>query len=184
MEKMRIREAIVVEGRDDVDVVRQAVDALVIATHGFGIDANTWGIIDKAYREKGLIILTDPDHAGEQIRRRLTDKYPEAKQAYLTRELATAGDDIGIENATLEAVVDALSRARATAGSDRRSDVTMDHLIKLGLAGAEGSAELRERVATELCIGYGNAKSFLNKLRGFGITAEELRKAVHESKLK
>ena len=64
---MKIREIIVVEGRDDTTAVRRSVDAVTIETHGYGISAATWKLIDKAYHEKGIIVFTDPDHAGEQI---------------------------------------------------------------------------------------------------------------------
>ena len=95
--KLRIDRAIVVEGRDDVAAVSAACDALIIPTHGFGITQETWAVIAKAYDEKGLIILTDPDHAGEEIRRRLTEKFPGSVQCFLAREDAVSGDDIGIE---------------------------------------------------------------------------------------
>ena len=72
VDKLHIREAIVVEGRDDVDAVSKACDALIIATHGFGITGDTWALIEKAYDELGIIIMTDPDYSGEEIRRRLT----------------------------------------------------------------------------------------------------------------
>ena len=41
MEKIVIKEAVVVEGRDDISAVSRAADALVIATHGFGISKET-----------------------------------------------------------------------------------------------------------------------------------------------
>ena len=45
MDKIKINEAIVVEGRDDIDVVSKAFDTLIIATHGFGITKQTWALI-------------------------------------------------------------------------------------------------------------------------------------------
>lgn len=80
---MRIKEAIVVEGRDDTAAVSRALDADTIETHGFGIAESTWELLDKAYAERGLIIFTDPDHAGEEIRARLTERYPKAGHAFL-----------------------------------------------------------------------------------------------------
>ena len=64
-----------VEGRDDTAAVKRAVCAETIETHGFGISAETWKLIEKAHEERGIIILTDPDHAGEEIRKRLTEKF-------------------------------------------------------------------------------------------------------------
>ena len=91
---MRIKEAIVVEGRDDTAAVSRALDADTIETHGFGIAESTWELLDKAYAERGLIIFTDPDHAGEEIRARLTERYPKAGHAFLSRDDAEKSGDI------------------------------------------------------------------------------------------
>ena len=56
MEKLKIKEAIVVEGRDDTAVLKQVTDALIIETHGFGIAKTTWELLEKAYKENGLPI--------------------------------------------------------------------------------------------------------------------------------
>ena len=50
MEKRKIEEVIVVEGRDDTAAVKRAIDGLTIETHGFGIRRETWALIEKAYR--------------------------------------------------------------------------------------------------------------------------------------
>ena len=76
-----IRETVIVEGRDDTINLKRAVDCFTIETHGFGIKRETWETIEKAYRERGIIIFTDPDHSGEEIRRKLTEAFPDAGQA-------------------------------------------------------------------------------------------------------
>jgi ribonuclease M5 len=192
--KTKIKQAIVVEGRDDVTAVSEAVDALIIPTHGFGITAETWGVIAKAYEEKGIIILTDPDHAGEEIRRKLTGKFPEAIQAYVARDDATDADDIGIENARPETIAEALGKALArsgrteSTGDDNAADeavyADMSDLTRLGLAGSEGASELRAEVAKALGIGYGNAGAFIKKLRGFGIRLDELKEEIEKIRKK
>ena len=73
MEKLKIKEAVVVEGRDDTIAVKKAAEALTIETHGFGIKKETWKLIEKAYENQGIIIFTDPDYSGEEIRRK-TDR--------------------------------------------------------------------------------------------------------------
>ena len=188
MDKIKIDQAIVVEGRDDVTAVSEAVDALIIPTHGFGITAETWGVITKAYEEKGLIILTDPDHAGEEIRHKLTEKFPDAIQAYVARSEATAADDIGIENAVPTAIAEALEKALARAGKEADRErleadkvyADMSDLRELGLAGTEGATELRAEAARVLGIGYGNAGAFIKKLKGFGIGLDELKEEIEK----
>ena len=68
--KKSIKEIIVVEGRDDISAVKAAVDAEIIQVNGFAVRKQ--GTIEKirvADQNRGIIILTDPDHAGEEIRK-------------------------------------------------------------------------------------------------------------------
>ncbi len=69
----RVKESIVVEGRDDSAVVRQAVSADIIITNGFTIRQPVARRIIEAAKRKGVIVLTDPDHAGERIRRKIEE---------------------------------------------------------------------------------------------------------------
>lgn len=112
-EKIKIKEAIIVEGRDDEARVKQSIDAMIIVTHGFGIKEETWNLIDKAYREKGVIIFTDPDHAGEMIRRKIEKRCPKALHANLSREKARKNKDIGVENASSEDILTAILSAKS-----------------------------------------------------------------------
>jgi ribonuclease M5 len=176
---MRIKEAIVVEGRDDTAAVSRALDADTIETHGFGIAESTWELLDKAYAERGLIIFTDPDHAGEEIRARLTERYPKAGHAFLSRDDAEKSGDIGIENAGPEAIMEALKKARAT--EDDTEDVfTMEDIFAAGLSGGEGAAGKRRMLGKKLGIGYGNASGFLKKLNRYGITREEFERHLNK----
>lgn len=185
MTKMKLSQAIVVEGRDDVDAVSKAVDALIIPTHGFGITKETWDLIEKAHKEKGIIIFTDPDFSGEEIRKKIEAKYADAIQAYIPREDAIAGDDIGVENAKPEAIVKALEKAleninRTDGESKDVEKVEMKDLFRLNLQGTSESKELRIKLCEKFGIGYGNAKSFCNKLAHWGIGIKELEQAVQE----
>lgn len=114
---LHIEEIIVVEGRDDTAAIRRSVDGETIETHGFGIREETWVLLERAYEKRGLIVFTDPDTAGEQIRKRIMERFPGAKQAFLTRDEAAKAGDIGIENASPESIERALSMARSTSGN-------------------------------------------------------------------
>lgn len=185
--KIKIEEIVVVEGRDDTCAVKRAVNVETIETHGFGIRQETWELLEKAYERKGLIIFTDPDYSGEEIRRRLTIRFPRAKQAFLDRDSATCGKpcgnlDVGIENGSPEAIAQALSKARG--GRQARDGGAGSHLFsrtdmqRTGLCGAADAATRRQRVGKILGIGYGNSKSFLRKLNQYGITKEEFNEAI------
>lgn len=80
---IKINEVIVVEGRDDTCAVKRAVNAETIETHGYGITAATWKLIDKAYSTCGIIVIYGSRQRGERIRKRIMEKYPDAKEAFL-----------------------------------------------------------------------------------------------------
>ena len=176
MDRIKIKEAIIVEGRDDCDAVGKAFDTLIIPTHGFGITEETWELIEKAYDEIGIIVLTDPDYSGERIRERILERFPEAGQAYVPRELALRGDDVGVENATPEVIAEAVGKAHKSTGM-KRGNINIGLMAELGLAGSEGAAERRAHAAKKLGIGYSNVKTFIKKVNAFGITENELREA-------
>ena len=179
MEKIKIDEVIVVEGKDDTAAILKAVDAVTIETHGFGMSENMWELIDSAYEKKGIIIFTDPDRAGENIRRKILSKYPDARQAFLDRDKARKKDNIGIENAAPEDIVEALKKAKCST-SDETEVFTREDLIRNRLTGFPESAELRKKVGDVLGIGYANGKTFLKRLNRFGITREDFEKCLKE----
>ena len=178
--KKKIKEAIIVEGRDDADIVAKAVEAIIIPTHGFGITKETWDLIEKAYMEKGIIILTDPDFSGEEIRRKISRQYKNAKHAFIAREKATKGSDIGVENAKTEDIIKAIEKAGTTNQQRNSKEIAMQDLQRLGLIGEQSSKKLRSLIGEEFGIGYGNGKMFLKKLNGFGIEMEALEKKIIE----
>lgn len=176
---MKIKEIIVVEGRDDTAAVKRAVDAQTIETHGYGIKKETWQLIEKAYNEKGIIVFTDPDFAGNQIRRRLNERFPAAGHAYLSKGDAEKDGDIGIENAEPDSIRTALEKAHYTL-EDSGEEFTMEDMRNYRLTADREAADRRDRLGKALGIGYSNSKSFLNKLNRYGITREELLEQLGE----
>lgn len=167
-----INEVIVVEGRDDEAAVKRALDAEIIITRGYGIKLETLELIKKAYHNQGIILFTDPDFAGEKIRKKLAALFPEAKHAHLSREDAEKDGDIGIENASRSSIKEALAKCRSTSG-ERRNEFTSEDMMNYGLAGDPGAAYRRDRLGRELGIGYGNSKVFLSRLNQYGVTRKE-----------
>ena len=174
---MKIKEVIVVEGKDDTAAVKAAVDAETIETHGFGMSDSMWTKIDAAYQSCGIIVLTDPDFAGEQIRKKILARYPDSGQAYLPQKDALKKGDIGVENAKPEAIREALSKARYTV-REQEDPYTMADMIRAGLSGRSGSRVRRAKLAAALGIGYGNVSAMLAKLNAFGISRKDFHGAL------
>jgi ribonuclease M5 len=180
-DKSYIKEVIIVEGRDDIDAVQKAVNADVIATHGYGISKATIKKIEYAYKTRGIIILTDPDQAGNDIRRKLTDIFPDALQAYISKSEARDknDNDIGVENASPEVIARAIEAAGRTLTRVQSAFDEKD-MIDYGLSAGSGSKELRDAVGRRLGIGYANSKGFLKRLNTYGISRSELENVIKE----
>lgn len=172
-----IKEVIVVEGKDDITAVKAAVDAEVIATGGFGYNKEFINTLKKIADKRGIIILTDPDYAGEQIRKDLAKHIKNCKHAFLPQGKALKKGDIGVENATKEDIIEAIFKARPNK-IERNEEFTKEDLIEHGLSGGPNSRERREKLGYILGIGYCNSKQLLNRLNNFGITKEEFYKAL------
>lgn len=172
-----IKEIIVVEGKDDVSAIKNAVEAETIITGGFALPPSVMERIETAAKKRGVIIFTDPDFAGEKIRKTISNKIPGCKHAFLSREEATKKDDIGIENASPESIRMALSKVRYEM-IEKRSEFSQVDLITNKLIGTEGAAERRNILGQALGIGYANSKQFLNRLNHYGVTREEFKAAI------
>lgn len=176
-ERTMIKEIIVVEGKDDVSAIKRAIDAEVITTGGFGLGDHVIERIKTAAKKRGVIIFTDPDFAGEKIRKIIASQVPGCKHAFLPKEQAIKDGDIGIENASPESIISALNKARSES-IEKITEFTQNDLLDNGLIGFDGASYRRDALGKILGIGYGNAKQFLSRLNNYGVTREEFNEAL------
>ena len=176
-DKDLIKEIIVVEGKDDISAVKRAVDAEIIATSGLGLTQKTIDIIKKASENRGIIILTDPDFPGKKIRNMISSQIENCKHAFIPRDKANKKGNIGVENASPEAIIEALENARAEITEDRL-EFTNEDMIYYELVGNDNASKRRSKLGDVLGIGYCSAKQFLKRLNNYGITREELEAAI------
>lgn len=192
---VKIKEAIVVEGRYDKNTLSQVVDATILETSGFGIfkDKQQMDLLRRVAKAKGLIVFTDADGAGFVIRNHIKSaidgKY--LKHAYTPdilgkeRRKAAPGREgkLGVEGMTPEIILDALKKAGATIegeSQEPKQEITKQDLMALGLSGGQNSSEKRlallkalrlpERMTTNAMLGA------LNIL----YTREELIQLLHK----
>lgn len=174
-----IREIIVVEGKDDTTAIHRAVEAETIETGGSAINQQVIEQIRLAQERRGVIILTDPDHAGERIRKIVSARVPGCKHAFLLREEATYKDDIGVENALPETIRKALEQVK-TESEDSEAEISREDLIDAGLIHHSAAASRRERIGNILRIGRCNGKQLYNRLRIYRISREEFAAALSQ----
>lgn len=162
---IRIKEAIVVEGRYDKNTLSQIVDAPILETSGFGIFKNKeqMALLRRVAEVRGLIVFTDADGAGFVIRNHIKSAIPAQylKHAYTPdifgkeRRKAAPGKEgkLGVEGMKPETIIDALRRSGATfegeESPETTKEITKADLMDLGLYGS-GSAELRIKLIKKL----------------------------------
>ena len=162
---IKIKEAIVVEGRYDKNTLSQIVDAPILETSGFGIFKNKeqMALLRKVAETKGLIVFTDADGAGFVIRNHIKSAIPGKylKHAYTPdifgkeRRKAVPGKEgkLGVEGMKKDVIIEALRRAGATFEGETpektAGEITKADLMDLGLYGP-GSNERRAALIKKL----------------------------------
>lgn len=175
-----IKEIIVVEGRDDTVAVKRALEADTIETGGSAINEMTLRKIALAQERRGVIIFTDPDHAGERIRKIVANRVPGCKHAFLREADATKRGDIGVENASPEVIREALANVRSEVVGEagEAGMIDWEDLLAAGLI-IHPEAAARRRVMGEILgIGYCNGKQFYKRMTVFRISREEFAAAL------
>lgn len=197
---VKIKEAIIVEGRYDKNTVSQVVDTLIIETGGFGIfsDEEKLKMIRRIADKRGIIVLTDSDGAGFVIRNHLKGAVaPEKiKQAYIPdiygkerrKRSPSKEGKLGVEGMKPETIIEALRRAGAAfengADCQRPEDkVTKTDLYRWGFSGGEGSAERRKALISALDLPERLTSNALLDVINALYTREEFERFISEHRL-
>lgn len=176
---MKVKEIIVVEGKDDTTAIKRALDADTIETNGSAINQETIEQIKLAQKTRGVIVLTDPDFPGQKIRNTIKEQVPGCKHAFIEKADAThkLGKGVGVEHAHPEVIRLALRHAHIM-NEAVVEEITQEDLITAGLIGGEGAKERREKLGRLLKIGFANGKQLHKRLMMFQISKEEFAEAI------
>lgn len=167
---IRVKEAILVEGRYDKIKLASLVDGVILEAGGFSLfrDREKLAYLKRLAKEQGLILLTDSDGAGFVIRGKLASHIPpeHLKHAYIPdvygkeRRKARPSKEgkLGVEGMDLPTLRAALERAGATilegeaapSPANQGEPVTKSDLFQLGLSGKADSAQRRKELQRAL----------------------------------
>ena len=162
---VKIKEAILVEGRYDKNTLSQIVDAPILETAGFGIfkDKKQMALLRQVAEKRGLIVFTDSDGAGFVIRNHIKSAIPGKylKHAYIPdifgkeKRKAAPGKEgkLGVEGMKPDIILEALKRAGATIEGEASvptGAITKQDLMELGLSGGADASENRRKLLKKL----------------------------------
>lgn len=190
---VKIREAIVVEGRYDKNTLSQIVDATIFETAGFGVfkDKKQMDLLRQVAQKRGLIVFTDSDGAGFVIRNHIKSAIPAKylKHAYIPdiygkeRRKSAPGKEgkLGVEGMRPEILLDALKKAGATIeGTDAPcgNAITKQDFMELGLSGGADAGQKRKKLLKELDLPEHMSSNAMLQALNLLYTTEELADIV------
>ncbi len=194
MDKLKVREVIVVEGKYDKNTLAQVVDGLIVTTDGFGIfkDPARADLLRRLAAERGVVVLTDPDGGGLVIRNHLKGILPtqRVKMAYIPdvpgkeRRKRAPGKEgkLGVEGMSPDVLRQALLRAGATcerAGEAvKENRFTKADLFALGLSGTPDAAARRRVLQRALGLPENLSANALVEVLDALTTPQEVRKML------
>lgn len=164
---IKVKEAIIVEGKYDKIKLSSIIDGLIITTNGFGIfnDKERQYLIRELAKKRGIIVLTDSDSAGFVIRNFLKGSVPkeQIKHAYIPdifgkekrKDKRSKEGKLGVEGVSKELILEALRKCGASCeDSDsefiEREEITKADFFIYGLTGVSNSSERRELLKKRL----------------------------------
>lgn len=195
---VKIKEAIVVEGRYDKNTLSQIVDAPILETSGFGIfkDRQQMALLRRVAETRGLIVFTDSDGAGFVIRNHIKSTIPGKylKHAYIPdiagkeKRKAVPGREgkLGVEGMTREIILESLRRAGATIEGEHTPQVrriTKQDMMALGLSGGPDASARRLALLKKLNLPEHMSPNAMLQALNLLYSLEELEELVNETYL-
>lgn len=190
---IKLKQAVIVEGKYDKIRLENILDATIITTDGFGIfkDNDKKSLIKILAEKCGIIILTDSDHAGQMIRKHIEKIVPKEQftSVYLPTILGkekrkttpSAQGLLGVEGTDDAIILEALDRVGVTGEKQEKSGrkITKTDLFNIGVSGTDGSKEKREKLCLYLGLPSLPANSLIdviNSLYGYEDFITEVEK--------
>lgn len=174
---LKIKEVIVVEGKNDTNVLQSYFECDTIETHGTHLGDKTLALIAQVNQKRGVIIFTDPDYPGTVIRNKINEKIKGCKNAFIDKDKSKTSKKVGIEHANKKDLEEALLNC-VTFDEERTSDLTLFDLLEFGLVSTGESKIKRKKVTDYLKIGESNAKTLYKRLVLLGYNKCEFKEMM------
>ena len=194
---IKIKQAVIVEGKYDKIKLSTVLDTVIIQTDGFGIfkDKEKQKLIKRLAQTRGIVILTDSDSAGFKIRSFIGGSVPKDSviHAYIPdvfgkerrKDAPSKEGKLGVEGIDTEILLEALNRAGVTCESTQEKSraVTVADLYEAGLSGKADSAALRKKFLRSLSLPERLSTSALVDMINIFMTYDEFQESIRKFSL-
>lgn len=189
MNKIRVSEVIVVEGKYDAAKLADIVDGLILTTDGFSVFKNNElrELILKLGAKRGLVVLTDSDAAGFKIRKYINDfaQNITVKNAYVPslkgkesrKDLPSKEGLLGVEGIPIECIIKALKTAGVGEECEKNGrSINYTDLFELGISGGNNSMKKRQALLSQIGLPLRLSKKALCQVLSSLYTYDEFAK--------
>lgn len=161
---------LVVEGSNDASYISSFVDAVIVTTNGYDIPSQELEFLVNLPKDKKIYILTDPDDAGENIRRRLKEQLPSATDLSVDIAKCNKNNKHGVAECDKEELLKVLEPYLID--NQKSGVLTLNDLYLIGL----DDKKKRDYLSEQLHLGKCNNKTLLKRINYLGIGIETLKK--------
>ncbi len=166
---IKLKSAVIVEGKYDKITLENIIDTLIITTNGFSLfrDSEKRELIRTLAQRDGIIVMTDSDSAGRMIRSHIKQICPKGTvtNVYIPKlcgkekrkEKAGKENLLGVEGMSKDIIKNALIASGVTLDEqpEKKEKITKTDLFSLGLSGGENSSLMRQRLSAFLGVPTG-----------------------------
>lgn len=196
---IKIKEAVIVEGKYDKIKLSAIIDTVIIETDGFAVfkDKEKQKLIRFLAEKRGIIIMTDSDSAGFKIRNFINGitKSENIKNVYIPdiygkekrKTESSKEGKLGVEGMKPEIIMSALEKAGVLCDKNEETEhreITHTDFFEDGISGGENSSEIRKALAKQLELPERISSSALLKIINVYMTYDEYKEAVKTVKNK
>ncbi len=173
MNKINIDGVLIVEGKDDVSYLSSFVNALFFTTNGYDLSKEKITFLKDASKVRRLIIFTDPDEAGEEIRNKLKNQIPGVFEAKCEKIVRKNKRKTGVAEMERTAIVDALKDF-----ATNEECLTVDYHLSSIISLSKDLARSKQRLIDKYRLIKGNNKFLENQLNILKIDEQEIKELL------
>lgn len=195
---IHLNEAVIVEGRYDKIKLSSLVDALIVEVNGFQLfkDTEKMRFIADLSKERGIIILTDSDAAGLQLRNKIAEIAREGRvyHAYIPqiegkerrKPTPSAEGFLGVEGVDPQWIMNALKNCgiqknEQSAVIPQSERIDNACLYEFKITGHQNSKAIRKALLKRLNLPSNLSKNSLLRVLKDRMTRAQLQKIMKET---
>ena len=162
---------LVVEGKEDKALLANFVKSPIVTINGLDYDFPMIEVLKKCCNYQRIIVLTDPDDAGEKIRQNLINRGLKIENAFILNNISVRGKKHGVAECDLNEITKALHPYICS--SKEKVTIESKFLYQNNLLGYE-SKQNRKKICDFLNIPYVEGRKFKQALEALGVTEDKI----------